>query len=417
MNQTVNFTSVNIKRSCGVTMGKMFNSSGLCSLSSGSSSNDELVYSDDLSFKTELATDQSEKWWSSWESGISALKGIWDLLKLCVGEICELSTSLESILKCKPQSIPICKLKNWLCQLLQTITGKHWPISHSPLTQRKAEEKLNTTPASGVLISSSAQDKAGFGISFSGLLYRLQPNKHHRESSNTESPDTFSSREERQVRVRFADVPCLERKKSFRSGLNLASTHEEPDLQDQLESTKRSVIDFLCKDEGYEYYSKGGGHHQEIPIWSKSNIFMHLRGYLLSGDLGAEMEMKKEIIKEKLKKLVLLFIDGNLYDVTQYSSGGQHPGGMKILRQYSILRRNNQSSNSQNPTPHGSDNSGTASSSTSHNSPGVGHNWFPGYNIDWIDSSSAFHYDLNQHSWMAKHKLKQFLISKISDDF
>ncbi|EGG08802.1 uncharacterized protein MELLADRAFT_104651 [Melampsora larici-populina 98AG31] len=391
----------------------MFNSSGLCSLSSSSGSSNELVSPNDLRFKEELALEHTEKWWSSWESGILALKGVWDLLKLCAGEICKFRVSLESILGRNPKPTPICKLKNWLFQILQNLTGKHWPITHNQLGQGKQDDTL----ASDISISSSIQDQPRFELSFNSLSNRRQPNKDHQESLNSVSPDMFSEKEERQLRVRFADVPSLQRKKSFRSGLNLSSTHEEPDIQDQLESTKRSVIDFLCKDEGYEYYSKGGGHHQEIPIWSKSNIFVHLREYLLSGDLGAEVEVKKQIIKEKLKKMVILFIDGNLYDVTLYSSSGQHPGGMKILRQYSILRKNNQTSNSQNPTPQEPINPGTASSSTSHNSPGVGHNWFPGYSIDWIESSPAFHYDLNQHSWMAKHKLKQFLISKISEDF
>ncbi|KAH9820650.1 hypothetical protein DFH28DRAFT_1194550 [Melampsora americana] len=364
-------------------MGQTSDSSGICSVSPSSNSNNESVSPSSSSFKKEHAIEQPGKWWSTWNSGISALRGIWNILTTnrCAGKLCEICASLGSILNCKPKSTPICKLKNWLLQLLQTLTGVQWPIYHSQVRQRREEGNLDTTPANETSISSSIQDQPRFGIFLSGLLNRSQLSKNCQGSLNSGLSGIISEKEERKVRVRFADVPCLQRTKSFRSGLDLASTHEEPTLDDRLESTKNSLIDFLCKDEGYEYYSKGGSQHQKVPIWCKSDVLMHLRDYLLSGDIGAESEVKEKIVKQKLKKLVILFIDGHLYDVTQYSNEGEHPGD-----------------------------------STSHNSPGVGHDWFPGYTIDWIDSTSAFHYDLNQHSWMAKHKLKQFLISKVLED-
>ncbi|KAH9823825.1 hypothetical protein DFH28DRAFT_226189 [Melampsora americana] len=174
--------------------------------------------------------------------------------------------------------------------------------------------------------------------------------------------------------------------------------------------------------------------HRSIPHWSKAQIRQHLLDYLIEkSDQQNYFERDVSTIRAKLPKLIVLLIDGYLSDVTTYAYEGNHPGGVKILRQYSIIRPEAliPGFHKENMTTSGDavglsskahdevgDSQGIPSAidQVEHNDPSTGSNksWMSGYQIEWIDSSDAFHFQLNQHSWPARQKMKQFRIAKLA---
>lgn len=173
--------------------------------------------------------------------------------------------------------------------------------------------------------------------------------------------------------------------------------------------------------------------HRSIPSWSKTQIREHLLDYLVGeSDQQNHLERDLRTIRTKLQKSIILLIDGYLLDTTTYAYEGNHPGGIKILRHHSIIRP-------AAPTPRCQQEDSTASgdalallSKTDHEvgdseeiSSVVGQlanndtlsqsndSWMSGYQIELIDSSEAFYVQLNQHSWPARQKMKQFRIAKL----
>ncbi|EGG11681.1 uncharacterized protein MELLADRAFT_90937 [Melampsora larici-populina 98AG31] len=173
--------------------------------------------------------------------------------------------------------------------------------------------------------------------------------------------------------------------------------------------------------------------HRSIPSWSKAQISQHLLDYLVGkSDQQNHLERDVSTIRTKLQKSIILLIDGYLLDVTTYAYEGNHPGGIKILRQYSIIRpaallskchKDDISANGDivelsSRRDDEDDDSKRISSvidqlATDDRLTESNDSWMSGYQIEWIDSSDAFYVQLNQHSWPARQKMKQFRIAKL----
>ncbi|MBW0495987.1 hypothetical protein O181_035702 [Austropuccinia psidii MF-1] len=106
---------------------------------------------------------------------------------------------------------------------------------------------------------------------------------------------------------------------------------------------------------------------------------------------------KEQVLKEaKNKNLqqepwMILLIDGYLVDVTTYAYQGKHPGGFKILQEFSLKLNLN---NNINDTIDIKNSIGS---------------------IEWRDCGAQFKFEINQHTKPARMKMKELRIAKLID--
>ncbi|KAG0140807.1 hypothetical protein CROQUDRAFT_664710 [Cronartium quercuum f. sp. fusiforme G11] len=147
---------------------------------------------------------------------------------------------------------------------------------------------------------------------------------------------------------------------------------------------------------------------QSVPTWSKEKIYQHVYSHLLSKAHGPKSSPQEELenLRTNLKKSIILLIDGYLLDLTSYALSGSHPGGIKILRQHSIIRYLGSFESSLAIR----ENLSFKDVPTEFEA-----HWRSDFRVKWIDSSDAFNFELNQHSSPAKWRMKQFRIAQLSD--
>lgn len=199
--------------------------------------------------------------------------------------------------------------------------------------------------------STCSKPQPGWFPSFEDLFRLQSPSTHETEhEASTSSDGTISAHSDGQFTF-------------------LSSSTSESDAEDRLRVVRRQV-------------------------WSRHEIHQHIWDHLHRQHVDeAESE---PIIRKKLKQLIILLIDGYLLDLTAYASSGNHPGGIKILRDHSILQT------SLPPRDR---------SSSSHRIKAE----FEALGLEVVlkDSTRAFYFELNQHSWPAKQKMKSFRIAKL----
>lgn len=185
--------------------------------------------------------------------------------------------------------------------------------------------------------------------------------------------------------------PAFKKTESVISGLNHLSPHDQ-EFDLIVNSTGNDLDDSLVLPDHRDSSSMS---EELVPIWSMSNIHQHLEDYL-------SLDQSPEVGHSTPEEPIILLIHQDFYDLAQYDPNGDHPDGMKLLKEHSLL----QALDHFEPGH-------TIQSSSSKRSPGVGHPMPQGFKLEWIDSSSLIQKHDHPHAWISEQKLKPFKIASL----